>query len=218
MVNLKSWNLKYKYCKHHDIDTIDHPEKFFIEKSFTKIKGVKYGPYKCIRCMLCRRKNWKRWKSRNVEKEKARHRNDALTPEQIQRQNKKSAEYRKNNKASARIFHRVYDKERKKVDVGYRILRNIRTRLWQALKKLKKSDSTMKLTGCTLEQLKKHIESKFKDRMSWDNYGVWHVDHIIPCAQFDFSDPEQQKICFHYTNLQPMWGEDNLKKGARLNG
>jgi hypothetical protein len=208
----------YKYCKHHDIDTIDYPEKFYIETSFTKIKGVKYGPYKHIRCIECKRGFWNKWALRNLEKEKARHRIDALTPEQIQRQNKKSAEYRKNNKASARIFHRVYDKERKKVDVGYRILRNIRTRLWQALKKLKKSDSTMKLTGCTLEQLKKHIESKFKDRMSWDNYGVWHVDHIIPCAQFDLSDPEQQRICFHYTNLQPMWGEDNLKKGARLNG
>ena len=54
--------------------------------------------------------------------------------------------------------------------------------------------------------------------MNWENYGVWHIDHIIPCARFDLSDPGQQKICFHYTNLQPMWGEDNLKKGARLNG
>jgi hypothetical protein len=141
-----------------------------------------------------------------------------LTPEQIKRQNKTSAEYKKNNKVSTRIYFKVYDKERKKIDVGYKMLCNLRTRLYQALKKLKKSDSTMKLTGCTLEQLKKHIESKFKDRMSWDNYGVWHIDHIIPCAQFDLSDPEQQKICFHYTNLQPMWGEDNMRKGARLNG
>ena len=54
--------------------------------------------------------------------------------------------------------------------------------------------------------------------MNWDNYGVWHLDHIIPCARFDLSDPEQQKICFHYTNLQPMWGEDNMRKGAKLNG
>jgi hypothetical protein len=208
----------YKYCKHHDIDTIDHPEKFFIEKSFTKIKGVKYGPYKSIRCIECKRGFWNKWALRNLKKEKARHKKDALTPEQIQKRNKTSAEYKKNNKVSTRIYFKVYDKERKKIDVGYKMLCNLRTRLYQALKKLKKSDSTMKLTGCTLEQLKKHIESKFKDRMSWDNYGVWHIDHIIPCAQFDLSDPEQQKICFHYTNLQPMWGEDNMRKGARLNG
>ena len=208
----------YKYCKHHDIDTIDHPEKFFIEKLFRKIKGVKYGPYKHIRCILCRRKSWKTWQSKNEEKEKARHRIDALTPEQIQRQNEKNAKFRKNNKAFSKAYKRVYDKERRKVDIGYRILRNIRTRLYQALKKLKKSNSTMKLTGCTLEQLKKYIESKFEDGMDWNNYGVWHIDHIIPCKQFDFSDPEQQKICFHYTNLQPMWGEDNIRKGAKLNG
>ena len=88
----------------------------------------------------------------------------------------------------------------------------------ESLKKSQKFDSTMKLTGISLDELKKHIESKFQDGMSWDNYGVWHVDHIIPCAQFDLSDPEQQKICFHYTNLQPMWAKDNMRKGARLNG
>ena len=208
----------YKYCKHHDIDTIDYPEKFIIETGFMTIKKIKYGPYKTIRCILCKRQSWRDWKSRNEEKEKARHRNDVKTPEQIKKQNERSAEHRKNNKFSKKIFARVYDKERKKVDVGYKMLRNIRKRLWHALKKYKKSNSTLKLTGCTLEQLKKYIESKFEDGMSWDNYGTWHVDHIIPCAQFDFSDPEQQKICFHYTNLQPMWGEDNMRKGARLNG
>ena len=60
------------------------------------------------------------------------------------------------------------------------------------------------------------LENKFEDGMDWNNYGVWHVDHIIPCANFDLSNPEQQQICFHYTNLQPMWGEKNMQKGARL--
>ena len=83
-------------------------------------------------------------------------------------------------------------------------------------KKNQKSDTTMKLTGCTLEKLKKHLENKFEDGMDWNNYGVWHVDHIIPCAKFDLSNPGQQQICFHYTNLQPMWGEKNMQKGARL--
>jgi hypothetical protein len=81
------------------------------------------------------KRNLEKMEIKKCRKEKARHRNDALTPEQIQKQNKKSFEYRKNNKASARIFQRVYDKERKKVDVGYRILCNLRKRLYQALKK-----------------------------------------------------------------------------------
>ena len=52
--------------------------------------------------------------------------------------------------------------------------------------------------------------------MSWDKINLIHIDHIIPCSSFDLSDPKQQKICFHYTNLQPLWAVDNLKKGARL--
>jgi hypothetical protein len=51
--------------------------------------------------------------------------------------------------------------------------------------------------------------------MTRENHGLWHVDHIRPCASFDLTDPEQQAICFHYTNLQPLWAIDNIKKGAR---
>jgi HNH endonuclease. len=53
--------------------------------------------------------------------------------------------------------------------------------------------------------------------MSWDNYGRdgWHIDHIRPCASFDLTDPEQQRQCFHYTNLQPLWAADNIRKGAK---
>ena len=61
-----------------------------------------------------------------------------------------------------------------------------------------------------------HLEAQFKPGMTWDNYGLkgWHVDHIRPCASFDLRDPEQQRRCFHYTNLQPLWAEENLKKGS----
>jgi hypothetical protein len=69
-----------------------------------------------------------------------------------------------------------------------------------------------------MSDLFKHLESKFTEGMSWSNYGYkgWHVDHIKPCASFDLSDPEEQKKCFHYTNLQPLWWYDNFKKGAKL--
>lgn len=51
--------------------------------------------------------------------------------------------------------------------------------------------------------------------MSWENYGEWHIDHIKPCSSFDLSDPKQQKECFNYTNLQPLWAIDNLKKSYK---
>ncbi len=62
-----------------------------------------------------------------------------------------------------------------------------------------------------------HIESKFVDGMSWENRSQWHIDHIRPCANFDLTDIEQQKICFHWSNLQPLWAKDNLRKGKRMN-
>jgi len=78
----------------------------------------------------------------------------------------------------------------------------------------KKSKTSKNLLGCSLEVLKFHLECYFTKGMSWDNYGYygWHIDHIKPCAAFDLTDPEQQKQCFHYTNLQPLWAEDNMKK------
>ena len=130
--------------------------------------------------------------------------------------NTQTTKYYRSNKKQIIAQQRKYKNFKKKTDPEYKLLHNMRKGMWRVLKKTKKSNSTLKLTGCSLEELRKHLENKFEDGMSWDNYGVWHVDHIIPCANFDFSDPKQQKICFHYTNLQPMWGEDNMKKGSRL--
>jgi hypothetical protein len=74
---------------------------------------------------------------------------------------------------------------------------------------------TIKLVGCSANQLKQYLEAAFVSGMNWGNYGQWHVDHIKPCASFNLTQPEQQLACFHYTNLQPLWGPDNLRKGAR---
>jgi hypothetical protein len=81
---------------------------------------------------------------------------------------------------------------------------------------LRKSDRTVKYLGCTGRELVAHLESQFSPGMSWDNYGIkgWHIDHIRPCASFDFTDEKQLHDCFHYTNLQPLWAEDNMAKGA----
>jgi len=71
----------------------------------------------------------------------------------------------------------------------------------------------MKLVGCSIDFLKQHLENKFKPGMSWKNYGKWHIDHIRPCASFDLRKPAEQKKCFHYSNLQPLWAKENLVKG-----
>lgn len=80
----------------------------------------------------------------------------------------------------------------------------------------RKAMPTMQLVGCDVEMLRLHIESQFKPGMTWENMGQWHIDHIKPCASFDLSKPEDQMACFHYTNLQPLWARDNLRKHARF--
>jgi len=110
----------------------------------------------------------------------------------------------------------LYAKEsrQRRINIKNRIRMNLGTRLWQVVSK--KHGNTMELTGCTTEFLMTYIESKFADDMNWDNYGKWHIDHIIPCASFDLESLEEQKKCFHWSNLQPLWAADNIRKGCRL--
>ena len=103
-------------------------------------------------------------------------------------------------------------------DVHFKIRQNLSTRIRIALGSSSKAENTANLLGCSINELRAHLERQFTVGMTWDNYGVegWHIDHRKPCASFDLTIPEQQKICFHYTNLQPLWARDNLSKGDRL--
>lgn len=76
----------------------------------------------------------------------------------------------------------------------------------------KKSERCEYYVGCSLKDLRSHLETTFCEGMTWDNYGKWHVDHIFPCASFDMSNEIERRACFHYTNLQALWASDNVKK------
>ena len=112
----------------------------------------------------------------------------------------------------------AYQVARGKVDPEFKLLKNLRCRLYHALKNQKadKKYRTKQLTGCELSFLKGYLEAKFKEGMTWENYGEWHVDHITPCCSFDLMKEEEQKKCFHYSNLQPLWAHDNLTKGSKI--
>lgn len=109
---------------------------------------------------------------------------------------------------------------RRRSDKVFRLAANTRNRIYMALKSSSafKSDRTVALVGCTVSQLFRHIESLFLEGMSWENRDQWHIDHIIPLAKFDLSDPAQQSAAFHYTNLQPLWAKDNLRKSDKIAG
>ena len=115
-------------------------------------------------------------------------------------------------KVCMRPKYNEYQKRRRNNDINYKIENYIRTRIWHVLSNEVKSSTAFKYLSCSMQELKKHLKDQFEEGMSWDNYGEWHLDHIIPCAAFDLSCEYQQAVCFHYTNLQPLWAEDNLNK------
>ena len=109
---------------------------------------------------------------------------------------------------------------RKQTDVNFRLSILCRNRLWCAVRadSAVKSDTTRNLVGCTTEELKHHIQNQFTDGMTWDKLinGEIHLDHILPCISFNLLDDAEQRKCFHYTNLQPLWAADNLKKRDKI--
>jgi len=95
------------------------------------------------------------------------------------------------------------ERNRRNTDIVYRLRLYLASRILNVLKGKTKSDSTTKLVGCSREFFKKYFHSKFTSGMTWERFmnGEIHIDHIRPCASFDLSKPEEQRLCFHYTNL-----------------
>ena len=117
-----------------------------------------------------------------------------------------------------REFERQYRKRRKGIPKE-RLARALRGRIRDALAGKFRAGSPVRDLGCTLDELVAHIEAQWTEGMSWDTYGQrgWHIDHIKPLASFDLTDRGQFLEAAHYTNLQPLWAIDNLKKGHKTN-
>lgn len=115
-------------------------------------------------------------------------------------------------------YYNQYRRDRFNNDLQYRLLCNVRCRIVKYLKtkKLIKNNKTIDIIGCTPEELKSHLESQFLDNMSWENHGLygWHIDHKIPLSSAK-TEKEIYELC-HYSNLQPLWAEDNLKKSNKI--
>lgn len=127
----------------------------------------------------------------------------------------RKAKYWENPEAAKRDV-RDYNRERARVDPVFRVRLRCRKRIWEAFvrKGYSKKTKTFEMIGCTPEELCQHLESKFHDGMTLENYGEWHIDHIIPLASAK-TEEEVVSLC-HYSNLQPMWASDNVAKGARV--
>ncbi len=129
-----------------------------------------------------------------------------------------SACYRLNNKE----YIKKDQEDRYHNDINRKISTCLRSRLNKALKGNIKSAGTMKLVGCTIDELRTHIESQFESWMNWNNHGpydfakkTWHFDHVRPMSAFDLKDPEQQQKACNFNNVKPLLAEKNLKKGDK---
>lgn len=146
---------------------------------------------------LLHRDKVREWKSKHRNKEESKQKRRLWISLNKEKINKKISEY---------------TKKREEVDINFKLARRLRHRINIALKGKNKSISTLELLGCSVEDFKIHISSKFTSGMSWDNYGEWHIDHIKPLASFDLSNIDELKLASHYTNMQPLWAIDNILK------
>ena len=215
---------------HKIIDGVEHKrcsscKEYNILTTFTKSKERWDGL--SAKCMTCKRALYKKYYQKNKGKlsqyykiyfQKNRE-NCVATRKKWRKENpEKVSNIRKRyqRKRSLNGKSRIYKKNRYHNDLKFRLRANLRSRLWCALKAqgVKKTTATMKLCGCSLEKLKQHIENQFYDGMSWEKKN-FHIDHMEPCALFNLEDEEEQRKCFHYTNLKPEWPSQNMSDGCR---
>lgn len=153
------------------------------------------------------------YRTENADKIKARCKN-------YYEKNKEAHKARaKRFKDSNPEWHSTYAKVRRKTDIQFKLQDVIRRRLRTSLGVIKGGiTNLLKTKGSTAYEIQIHLESLFKEGMTWNNHGEWHVDHVKPLKLFDLTDPEEVLKATHYSNLQPLWASENLKKGSRYDG
>lgn len=161
----------------------------------------------------------RKWRNKNRkivrEYNKEYQRKRRLDPQARKEDCEMTKQYYRRNKKEILVKSNIRRQARYKTDPLFRMTELVRARTRLALLGCIKYGRTFELIGCSAVALRDYIQGLFQPDMSWENYGDWHIDHIKPCAKFDLRDPAQQRACFHYTNLQPLWAEKNLRKGDK---
>lgn len=129
--------------------------------------------------------------------------------------NQRRRSHRQKNIDRFQGYENTYHKNRRKYDLQFRLRGNLRTRINHAM--IARSESSQDLLGCSMIHFMTHLECQFKIGMTWENYGsYWSIDHIKPCDSFDLTNPEEQKMCFHWSNCQPLTVSENSAKGSKI--
>jgi hypothetical protein len=172
-----------------------NPEKRKIRSKKWKDKNPEYNKNYYLKNIEKINKTKKTWSELNKEKVK-----------------KDKRIWRENNIDKVREYYNNRIKKQRKSEPLKKLIFNVRSRISSILKNKRKN--TFNIVGCSPEFLKEYLEKKFKNGMSWENQGKWHIDHIMPLSSAK-TEEEIYELC-HYTNLQPLWAEDNLRKSNKI--
>ena len=221
-------------------------KKCLVEKEVTEFHLAGKGKYgRSARCKLCvkeeaskprqielAKKRHEKYYTKNKEKQSKKckerylsNKQEVINRSKLWKQNnperadKTKKNYIENNKDKIKEYFRDYQKKLR-VNPHYKLKKNMSYAIWRGLKESKFGKHWEDLIPYTSEELIAHLESRFEEGMSWENYGKggWHIDHIIPQSYFKFDsyDHPAFKACWDLNNLQPMWGKDNLSKGNKI--
>jgi len=162
----------------------------------------------------------KEWHQANRERVRQHKKKHASSPTC----KKKKREYRDAAREKFKVYQKRYvlrnPEKRKQSALRYaktpkaRLFAALRSRLRSAL--FSKRKTTCEYLGCSLSFFRSHLEAQFRPGMTWENFGEWHMDHIVPLSAFDLSDPKQIEIACNWTNIRPLWAKDNLRKSAKI--
>jgi hypothetical protein len=183
-------------------------------------------PKRLERKKIREKKYWEENKEKILEKNREHYRNNKEYYINYQKKWSLKEENKEKNKvyhkkwyvSGGREVNNKYRREKLKKDPAFRAQMNLRLRLYEFIKigKYRKYGRFREMLGCDWEYFKEYIKEQFEVGMSWDNYGEWHIDHVIPVTAWDLSKEEDQMLASHYTNLQPLWAIDNIKKSNKF--
>lgn len=177
-----------------------------------------------------KREYFKKYRNRNREKLREYHKQynknygvtddpDDLAKREQRRRTKREQEKERRNDINYRLDRRNYFKHKYKTDQQFKIKKQFESTLNRMIKDGNESPRSMELIGCSITHFKAHLEAKFAPGMCWGNYGVeWNLDRVIPFCDFDLTDEEQRKICFHYSNVQPLFITTKVIDGVEFLG
>lgn len=171
------------------------------------------------------KKYYRKNRKRILKKQKQYEKNNAQKISQRKKQyyknnikkiNDRSIQYQQKNKEIVRKKRRKYRQQRLKNDPTFRLASYYRTRVWKMMKVkfIQKRNKTFDILGCSIEEFWSHLEKQFTNGMTRENYGKWHIDHIVPLSSA--KTKKELETLFHYSNCQPLWAKDNCSKNNKL--